>query len=74
MGNLMWCTHLLITLISTHIIHTAPMNNKSDLAWEQGCKSLFKVGEAILGEGAYFIIFWGLMQHLAHPVKFMEGL
>src|SRR6218665_1449441 len=25
----------------------------------QGCKSLFEVGEAILGEGAYFIIFWG---------------
>ena len=26
---------------------------------EQGCKSLFEVGEAILWEGTYFIIFGG---------------
>jgi len=41
----------------------------------QRCKSIFEVGVAIVGEGGYFIIFLeGLVQYLAPPDKFLEGL
>src|SRR6218665_423847 len=38
----------------------------------QGCKSLFEVGGAILGEGGYFVILGGIVEYLAHPDKFLE--
>jgi len=32
---------------------------EKNASYNHRCKSLFEVGEAILGEGGYFLIFWG---------------
>src|SRR6218665_2284853 len=39
----------------------------------QRCKSLFEVGEAILREGPYFIIFWGAYATFSPSWKILGG-
>jgi len=48
-------------------------NEIKKLAYRQGCKSRFEVGEAILREGPYFIIFWGAYATFSPSWKILGG-